>query len=186
MGLVPSYCDHRQKGTDKKRLTVDFKKLNDQVRQPAHPTHSLRDPSIANIAGAKYFKLDACHRHWQVPMLNNAKALTTFITPWGRFRFLRNPQGLISADNKINHRTDAAFQGLPKFANIVDDYQGWTNDADKIAAIRDFPMPNNQTDLCLLLSLVSQFGEFTACMPGRFVSTTPWSAKDVNGIRLGL
>lgn len=190
---------------------VNFKKLNNQVYRPAHPTRSLCY-FIANIPGATYFtKLDVRHGYWQVPRSNNFKALATFMIPWGRFRFLCNPQGLISAGDELNRRTDAAFQGIPNFAKIVDDClaydsdfkshvqhvrdvfmckrdhsitispkkfelgveeicgfqingQGWTVDADKIAAIHDFSMPNNWTDLRSVLSLVNQFEEFTACL----------------------
>ena len=78
-----------KKGTAEKRLAVDFKKLNDQVRRPTHPTHSPRD--VSKIGNAKYFtKMDARHGYWQVPLSESAKPLTTFMTPWGRFRFLRN------------------------------------------------------------------------------------------------
>ena len=41
--------------------------------------------------------------------------------PWGRFRYLRNPQGLISAGDEFNRRTDAAFEQLTNFAKVVDD-----------------------------------------------------------------
>ena len=198
-----------KKGTDEKRLTVDFKKLNDQVRRPAHPTRTPRDV-VANIGDAKFFtKLDARHGYWQVPLSEVAIPLTTFMTPWGRYRFLRNPQGLISAGDEFNRQTDCAFE-VPNFAKIVDDClaydadfgshvehvrqvltcarqhgitispkkfefgvrkvdfcgfhvteEGFTVDDDKIAAINDFPMPTNRTDLRSFMGLVNQFGEFT-------------------------
>ena len=48
-----------KKGTTEKRLAVDFKKLNDQVRRPTHPTRSPRDV-VSKISNAKYFtKMDA-------------------------------------------------------------------------------------------------------------------------------
>ena len=63
-----------KKGTDEKRLTVDFKKLNDHVRRPTHPTRAPRD-AVSNISGAKYFtKLDARHGYWQVPLSDDAKS----------------------------------------------------------------------------------------------------------------
>ena len=39
--------------------------------------------------------------------------------------------------------------------------EGFTIDDDKIAAINDFPMPTNRTDLRSFMGLVNQFGEFT-------------------------
>ena len=110
-----------KKGTSEKRITVDFKKLNVQVKRPVHPVKTARDV-VAGIGSAKYFsKLDARHGYWQVPLTESAKEMTTFITPYGRYRYLRNPQGLISAGDEFNRRTDAAFAGLPNFVKIVDD-----------------------------------------------------------------
>ena len=102
-------------------LTVDFKKLNDQVRRPVHPARSARDV-IANMSEAQFFTtLDAQHGCWQVPLSDEAKLLTTFISPWGRYRFLRNLQGLISAGDEFNRRTDAAFSSIPNLAKVVED-----------------------------------------------------------------
>ena len=102
------------------RLTVDFKKLNDQVRRPVHPTRRPWD-MIANIGDAQLFTtFDARRGYWQVPLSDEAKPLTTFISPCGRYRFLRNPQGLISAGDKFNRRTDAAFSSIPKLDKVVD------------------------------------------------------------------
>ena len=175
---------------------MDFKKLNDQVRRPTHPTQSPRDV-VSKIGNAKYFtKMGARHGYWQVPLSESAKPLTTFKTPWGRFRFLRNSQGLISAGDEFNRRTDEAFERIDNMAKIVDDClaydadfdthvhhvreiltrarecgitispkkfefgmskvdfcgftvceEGWTVDDDKIAAIKNFPMPTCRTDL---------------------------------------
>ena len=47
--------------------------------------------------------------------------MTTFITPWSRYQFLRNPQGLISAGDVFNQCLDQAFGDIPQFAKVVDD-----------------------------------------------------------------
>ena len=110
-----------KKGTSEKRITVDFKKLNYQVKRPAHPVKTARDV-VAGTGSAKYFsKLDARHGYWQVHLTESAKEMTTFITPYGRYRYLRNPQGLISTGGEFNWRTDSAFAGLPNFVKIVYD-----------------------------------------------------------------
>jgi len=110
-----------KKGTDEVRLTVDLSKLNKQVARPAHPTRTPQDV-IANIDEAQYFtKLDARHGYWQVPLSEASRPMTTFITPWGRYQFLRNPQGLISAGDVFNQRLDQAFGDVSQFAKVVDD-----------------------------------------------------------------
>ena len=110
-----------KKGTNEKRLTVDFKKLNDRVLRPAHPMRTAREV-VAGVGSAKFFtKLDARHGYWQIPLSDQAQPLTTFITPFGCYRFLRNPQGLISAGDEFNRRTDAAFSDIERLGKVVDD-----------------------------------------------------------------
>ena len=110
-----------KKNSSEKRLTVDLKSLNSQVKRPAHSMATPRD-LLPNIGTSKWFtKVDARHGYWQIPLSDAAKPLTTFITPWGRFQYLRNPQGLISAGDGYNRRTDAAFAHLNNFVKVVDD-----------------------------------------------------------------
>jgi len=110
-----------KKGTSEKRLTVDLTKLNSQVQRPTHPVRTPRD-AISNVQQARFFTtLDARNGYWQVPLSESARPLTTFITPWGRFRFLRNPQGFVAAGDEFNRRTDQVFQDINQFAKVVDD-----------------------------------------------------------------
>ena len=110
-----------KKGTNEVRLTVDLSKLNKQVARPVHPARTPRDV-VANINQAQFFtKLDARHGYWQVPLSDSSRALTTFISPWSRYQFLCNPQGLISSGDVFNQRLDQAFGDIPQFAKVVDD-----------------------------------------------------------------
>ena len=84
----------------------------------------MRTPrdDIANLENARFLTtLDARHGYWQVPLAPESRHLSTFITPWGRYRFLRNPQGFVAAGDKFNQRTDQAFEGIGNFAKVVDD-----------------------------------------------------------------
>ena len=136
-----------KKGTSEKRITVDFKKLNDQVKSPAHPVKTARDV-VPGIGSAKYFsKLDARHGYLQVPLTESAKETTTFITPYGRYRYLRNPQGLISAGDEFNWRTDAAFAELPNFVKIVDD-----------CLVHDTDLETHLSHICAVLTRAREHG----------------------------
>ena len=145
--------------------------------------------------------------------------LTTFITPWGRYRYLRNPQGLVLAGDEFNRRMDASFDHFDHFRKVVDDClvyddsfpehvarvrqvltcahengvtlsaskfifakpevnycgfvlnrQGRTVDDQKTAAIQQFPVPTNRTDLRLFMGLINQCGEF---IPNLAAATAP-------------
>ena len=110
-----------KKNTAEKRLTMDLIKLNSQVQRPTHPMRTPRN-AIENLENARFLTtLDARHGYWQGPMAPESRHLTTCITPWGRYRFLQNPQGFIVAEDKFNQQTDQAFEGISNFAKVVDD-----------------------------------------------------------------
>jgi hypothetical protein len=79
---------------------------------------------MADIAGSKsrYFTVfDAAKGYHQCPLDKESQLLTTFITPVGRYKFLRAPFGLSSISEHYDRRMYEAFQGLSDFHCIVDD-----------------------------------------------------------------
>ena len=70
------------------RLRVDLQKLNKYVKRPYYPTRTPSD-AVANIAPDSHFftTVDAVKGYWQVPLDEESQILTTFITPYGRFKF---------------------------------------------------------------------------------------------------
>ena len=87
-------------------------------------TMSSPAQAVADIAAeeAKVFtKLDALKGYHQCPLAEASQLLTTFITPFGRFKFLRAPYGISSISEHYNHRMDEAFAGLKGHRRIVDD-----------------------------------------------------------------
>ena len=57
----------------------------------------------------------------QCPLDKESQNLTTFITPFGRFKFLRAPYGISSISEHYNRRLDEAFSGLSGYRRVVDD-----------------------------------------------------------------
>lgn len=111
-----------KKDSDEKRLTVDLTKLNKQVETTQHPSRTPKDAIESIKKGSKYFTLlDARNGYFQVLLDPDSRHLTTFATPWGRYRFLRVPQGYVCSGDEYNQRTDAAFDGVPNMVKIVDD-----------------------------------------------------------------
>ena len=73
------------------RLCVDFRPLNKFVR---HEHYQMTSPATAvtdiEASQAKMFTtLDALKGYHQCPLDVDSQELTTFITPYGRFQFLR-------------------------------------------------------------------------------------------------
>jgi hypothetical protein len=79
------------------RLCVDLTGLNAAVKREVHPMSSV-DESLARLRGSKVFtKLDANSGFWQMPLSEESRPYTTFLTPFGRFWFNRLPFGITSA-----------------------------------------------------------------------------------------
>lgn len=104
------------------RICVDLTKLNSNVLRQTYPMPSVKD-SISNYKQTdRYFTtLDATHGYWQIPLDSDSQHLTTFITPWGRYKFLRAPMGFVGAGDEYNRRGDLAISGLPNIDKVVDD-----------------------------------------------------------------
>ncbi len=104
------------------RLCVDLRMLNMYVKRPHHPVRSPKDAVALIPPDSKYFTIfDAKSGYFQCELDEESQLLTTFITPWGRFKHLRATMGLSSAGDEFNRRTDAALTGIPNMEKVVDD-----------------------------------------------------------------
>ena len=119
---VAKRADTNAIGSSGVRLTVDLTRLNKYVKRGAHPVCTPQDAVAGIGTGARFFtKLDARSGYFQVPLDRRDQDLTCFITPWGRYRMLRLPQGLSVSGDEYNRRGDQALSGIPRTCKIVDD-----------------------------------------------------------------
>ena len=118
-------------------ICVDLTKLNRYVRRPLHPAQTPKH-AVSTIANtAKFFSTyDVTDGYWQIPLAEESQELTTFTTPWGRFKFLRGPTGLVSTGDEYCRRTDAVLGHLPRLHRVMghmlceaDDLETCYNDA---------------------------------------------------------
>ncbi|KAL7881030.1 hypothetical protein SRHO_G00032840 [Serrasalmus rhombeus] len=92
------------KPNGKIRLCVDLTHLNKWVQRERHILPAV-DYTLGMLAGAKTFtKLDATSGFWQIPLAEESRLLTTFITPFGRYAFNRLPFGISSAPEHFQRR----------------------------------------------------------------------------------
>ena len=197
---------------DNVRICIDFSKLNKFVKREFYSSGTPMD-AIADISDehSKFFTVfDALKGYHQCPLDEQSQVLTTFMTPFGRYKFLRAPYGICSISEHYNRRMDEAFTGLCNYRRIVDDviifdrdrsthlahvrqflqrcadkgislnkekfkfaqtsttfagYQlsedGYKVDHRLMAAIRDFPLPGNVTDLRSFFGLANQLAGST-------------------------
>ena len=79
------------------RFCVDYRRLNDETVKDSYPVPRPRDMFDA-MEGSKYFStLDLASGYWQIPLTEEAKKKTAFVTKDGLFEFTRMPFGLTNA-----------------------------------------------------------------------------------------
>ena len=109
------------KANNQVRICVDMTKLNENVLRERQVLPSV-EQTLGQLGGAKHFsKLDANSGFWQIPLDYESSLLTTFITPFGRYRFNRLPFGITSAPEHFQHRMSAILSGLGGVVCHMDD-----------------------------------------------------------------
>ena len=123
------------------RMCVDLSHLNRFVIRERYQSLTLTQ-AVADIAtsDAKVFTvLDALKGYHQCPLDADSQELTTFITPFSRYKYLRAPYGISSISEHYNRRMTEAFSGLSGFRRIVDDFVIYDNNVtDHVKHVEQF------------------------------------------------
>ena len=107
--------------TGKLRICLDPKALNEAIRRPHYPMFTLDDVT-SKLTNAMCFSiLDITHAYWSVKLDEASSYLTTFSTPFGRYRYLRLPFGISASSDFFQLKCNEIFEGLPGVTAIVDD-----------------------------------------------------------------
>ena len=86
------------------RRTIYLKHLNSQCLRETHQTISpFHQVSDLDLNGYKTV-MDAWSGYHALPLTEESKEYTTFLTPWGKFRYLRAPQGYLASGNTYTSR----------------------------------------------------------------------------------
>ena len=105
----------------KLRVCLDLRDLNKWIKREHYRTKTI-DEVVSELSDAKFFTVvDAKKRYWHVPLDEESSHMTTFNTPFGRFRFTRLPFGLVVSQDIFQKQLDTAFEGLPGITGIADD-----------------------------------------------------------------
>ena len=109
------------KQSGKVRICVDLQPLNRAVKREVHPLSSVQT-SLAKLKNAQVMtKLDANSGFWQIPLDEESKLLTAFITPFGRYAFNRLPFGISSAPEIFQRTMSSILEGLEGVICHMDD-----------------------------------------------------------------
>lgn len=103
------------------RLCLDPQYLNSQlVRAQCNiPTTS---EIFSRVTGSKVFSsLDAKNGFHQIGLDNTSSKLTSFVTPFGKYRYVRLPMGICSSPELYHQRMMDALSGIPGVEIYLDD-----------------------------------------------------------------
>ena len=75
--------------------------------------------------------MDAKNGYWSVHLDDESSKLTTFNTPFGRYRFLRLPFGLVVSQDVFQQRMDAILEQCPGCIGIADDVAVYGRDKEE-------------------------------------------------------
>jgi hypothetical protein len=110
-----------KKPNDKIRICLDPQTLNNNILREHYKLPTF-DELTREMKGSKYFSvLDANKGFWQIELTEAASRLTTFATPFGRYRFLRLPFGISNAPEIFHRIFSQLFEGIPGCTIYIDD-----------------------------------------------------------------
>ena len=125
----PSVCCHRmvvtRKADGSPRRTVDMSALNQHCLRE---THHVKPPfqQAKSIPSHTWKSVtDAWNGYHSVPLREQDRYLTTFITPWGRYRYRVAPQGSAVSGDAYARRYDEIIQDIERKTKCVDDTALW-------------------------------------------------------------
>ncbi|KAK7106746.1 hypothetical protein V1264_017967 [Littorina saxatilis] len=105
----------------KTRICIDPRDLNKAIKREHYPMKTIEEV-VQNMPGAKVFsKLDATSGYWQLKLDEESSKLCTFNTPWGRYRFLRLPFGIVSASEIFQRVMSQMVEDIEGTEAVMDD-----------------------------------------------------------------
>ncbi|KAK7889395.1 hypothetical protein WMY93_024955 [Mugilogobius chulae] len=103
------------------RMCTDLREPNKAVITDCYPLPHV-DELFTNLHGAKVFStIDLANAYYQLPLHEESRDLTAFITHDGLFRFCRVPYGLASAPSAFQKMMADILKDVPGVQNYLDD-----------------------------------------------------------------
>ena len=114
-----------EKRSGKLRICIDPRDLNKALRREHYQLPTQQEITSC-LTDAKFFsKLDANSGFWQMPLDEESSYLTTFNTPFGRYRFTVIPFGVVFAQEVFHKTVHEKFHDLPGCETDIDDILIW-------------------------------------------------------------
>ncbi|UYV77603.1 K02A2.6-like, partial [Cordylochernes scorpioides] len=107
------------KKKNKLRVCLDPRDLNKVIKRPHFQIPTI-DEILPSLNNAKIFTvIDAKDGFWQVKLDSQSSDLTTFWTPFGRYKWLRMPFGISAAPEEFQRRLHEVIEGVEVIADDI-------------------------------------------------------------------
>ena len=113
------------------RRTIDFQQLNQHATRETHHTQSPFHQARAVPGHTKKTIFDAWNGYHSVALAECDRHYTTFITPWGRYRYCSATQGYIASGDAYTARYDSLIAGVRNKTKCIDDALLWSNTVEE-------------------------------------------------------
>ena len=114
MVIVPKTCGLR--------ICLDPRDLNKAVKREKYQLPTIEDVA-SRLTGAKIFSLlDVKSGFWHIKLTEESSLLTTFHTPFGRYKYKRLPFGINSAPEIFQRKMHEVVEGLSGTEVVADDF----------------------------------------------------------------
>ena len=132
-GEVNEWCSRMviiPKTNGKVRRSVDFQNLNDATLREVHHTPSPINLVASIPRGTLKTVVDAWNGYHSLPLDEESSHFTTFITEWGKYRYLRGPQGYHGTGDAYTRRFDDITTSEERYVRCIDDGLLYDNDIE--------------------------------------------------------
>nr|CAH7733188.1 unnamed protein product [Callosobruchus chinensis] len=107
-----------KKKNDETRMCIDFRAINAKTIKDSYPLPRV-DDHLEVLKGCKFFTtLDMASGYHQIPMAEESRQKTAFVTPDGQYEYLRMPFGLVNAPAMFQ-RTINKILGTMRFTTAL-------------------------------------------------------------------
>ena len=110
-----------KKKDGKNRFCVDYRKINASTVLDNEPIPNMEE-IITDVGGATFFtKIDLSKGYWQIPVKEEDRAKTAFVTPDGQYQFKVLPFGMVNAPALFTRMMRRLLDGVPNVVHYIDD-----------------------------------------------------------------
>ena len=103
------------------RFVVDYRDLNDVTIKDSYPMPDVKD-MLEKMSNSKYYsKLDMASAYWAVPIREEDREKTAFMTPHGLMEMCVTGYGLCNSQATYQRLIDELTEPVPRTEGFIDD-----------------------------------------------------------------